>query len=70
MQMEAGSDTTASTLLSYILGILSNPDVLRKAQTEVDAVCGTLRSPAFDDLIQLKYMKACMNEVSQFFLEE
>ena len=62
--MEAGSDTTASTLLSYMLGVLSNPEALRKAQKEVDGICGMDRSPTFDDLDQFPYLRACMNEVS------
>lgn len=63
--MEAGSDTTASTLLSYILGILSNPKALEKAQDEIDGICGSSRSPTFDDLGGMPYLKACMNEVSR-----
>jgi hypothetical protein len=62
--MEAGSDTTASTLLSYILGILSNRSALKKAQDEVDAICGTSRSPTFDDLGEMPYLRASMTEVS------
>lgn len=62
--MEAGSDTTASTLLSYLLGVISNPAVFKKAQDEVDSVCGTDRSPTFDDLEKFPYLRACMTEVS------
>lgn len=61
--MEAGSDTTASTLFSFILGMIHNPEALKVAQREVDGVCGVTRSPNFDDLDQLPYLRACMNEV-------
>jgi cytochrome P450 len=61
--MEAGSDTTSSTLLSYILGIISNTAAFAKAQSELDRLCGTERSPVFDDLDNLPYLRACMTEV-------
>ncbi|RYP80176.1 hypothetical protein DL769_002589 [Monosporascus sp. CRB-8-3] len=34
--MEAGSDTTASTLLSFLLAMIKYPEEFRKAQNEVD----------------------------------
>ena len=61
--MEAGSDTTSSTLLSFVLAVIQQPEILKKAQTEIDAVCGTDRSPTPDDLSNLPYLKACMTEV-------
>lgn len=63
--MEAGSDTTASTLLSFLLAMLAYPETLAKAQAEVDRVCGTSRSPTSDDIGNLPYLKACMNEVPE-----
>lgn len=62
-QMEAGSDTTASTLLSFLLAMIKYPKEFRKAQSEVDSVCGPLRSPTSDDLNFLPFIKACMDEV-------
>ncbi|KAI5456084.1 cytochrome P450 [Mariannaea sp. PMI_226] len=61
--MEAGSDTTSSTLLSFILAMTQHPEILNKAQQEVDQVCGVERSPNFEDLSSLKYLRCCMNEV-------
>ncbi|KAJ5115783.1 hypothetical protein N7456_000131 [Penicillium angulare] len=60
--MEAGSDTTSSTLLTFVLAITQYPDVLKRGQEEIDRVCGSDRSPSFDDLDHLEYLKACMNE--------
>ncbi|GAB0138040.1 hypothetical protein EsDP_00006287 [Epichloe bromicola] len=60
--MEAGSDTTASTLLSFLLAMIKNPGEFRKAQDEVDAVCGPLRSPSSEDVHRLPFIKACMDE--------
>lgn len=67
-QMEAGSDTTASTLLSFLLAMIKYPTEFTKAQREVDAVCGPLRSPTSDDIQRLPFIKACMDEVSQNIL--
>jgi hypothetical protein len=61
--MEAGSDTTSLTLLSFILAMISHPDALRKCQEEVDARC-TNRTPGVEDIKDLPYMKAVMYEVS------
>lgn len=65
VQMEAGSDTTASTLLSFLLAMIKYPESLRRAQEEVDGLCGAERSPRSDDLNELPYLKACMIEVNR-----
>lgn len=62
--MEGGSDTTASTLLSFLLAMVKYPVVFRKAQEEVDRVCGTKQSPTFEHLTQLPYIKCCVSEVT------
>ncbi|KAJ5851257.1 uncharacterized protein N7529_010642 [Penicillium soppii] len=61
--MEGGSDTTSSTLLSFLLAMVKHPTVFRKAQEEVDRVCGTTESPTFEQLAQLPYIKHCVSEV-------
>ena len=61
--MEAGSDTTSSTLLTFILAMTNYPHVLKKAQEELDTVCGTNRSPTTEDFGHLPYMTACISEV-------
>jgi cytochrome P450 len=63
-QMEAGSDTTASTLLAFLLAMIKHPGAFKKAQQEADQVCGTSRSPSSEDMDQLPYLSACMQEVS------
>ncbi|KAK9783103.1 putative Cytochrome P450 [Seiridium cardinale] len=60
--MEAGSDTTASTLLSFLLAMIKYPAEFKKAQNEVDAVCGPSRSPTSHDIGNLPFIKACMDE--------
>ncbi|KAL4933416.1 cytochrome P450 [Aspergillus undulatus] len=61
--MEAGSDTTSSTLLSFVLAMLENPNAMKRAQEDVDRVCGKDRSPTADDLDNLPYIEACMHEI-------
>ncbi|KAJ7247317.1 cytochrome P450 [Mycena rebaudengoi] len=58
----AGVDTTVSALGTFLLGILSNPDAMRKAQLEVDSVVGPNRLPDFDDAALLPYVSALVQE--------
>ncbi|KAK7206966.1 cytochrome P450 [Myxozyma melibiosi] len=58
----AGSDTTASTICSSILAMVTHPEALRAAQAELDAVIGPDRSPTFDDELKLPFLKAFMKE--------
>ncbi|KAK4054438.1 hypothetical protein OIV83_000932 [Microbotryomycetes sp. JL201] len=55
--LEGGSDTTSSLTLSFILACCAFPDVLRKAQQEVDKVCGRNRVPDFEDYDSLPYIR-------------
>jgi cytochrome P450 len=64
--MEAGSDTSASTLLSFVLAMIKYPEEYKKAQMEVDELCGSSRSPTPDDINHLPFIKACMDEVNLF----
>jgi cytochrome P450 len=59
----AGSDTTASTLCSGILMLITNLVTLRAAHAELDAVVGTDRSPTFDDEQSLPYINALCAEI-------
>ncbi|TCD71564.1 hypothetical protein EIP91_007311, partial [Steccherinum ochraceum] len=61
--LEAGSDTTAVFLQSFISFITAFPDVQRRAQKEIDDVVGTSRSPTFEDWDSLPYLQAVMKEI-------
>lgn len=61
--MEAGSGTSASSMLSFLLACVENNEILKKAQEEVDRICGTSRSPDINDRDSMPYIRACMNEV-------
>ncbi|KAJ9645508.1 hypothetical protein H2204_001088 [Knufia peltigerae] len=60
--LEAGSDTTSSTLYAFVQAMLLYPDVQKKAQIELDKVVGEDRMPTMDDDVQLPYIRACMKE--------
>ncbi|KAJ5899614.1 hypothetical protein N7495_004358 [Penicillium taxi] len=59
----AGSDTSSSTLVTFVLACCAFPEVLPKAWEELDRVVGPHRSPKFQDEPDLPYVKAFMKEV-------
>ena len=59
----AGSDTTASTLCSAFLALVTHPSVLQEAQKELDSVVGCERMPRFADRPRLPYVNALCKEV-------
>ena len=61
--MEAGSDTTAIFLQSFITYITAFPEVQKCAQAEIDEVIGQSRSPTFEDWESLPYVQAIIKEV-------
>lgn len=59
----ASIETTSSTFKSLMCFFASFPDILRKAQEEVDRVAGD-KAPTGDQISELVYLRACVNEVS------
>ncbi|KAH8198291.1 hypothetical protein TruAng_007541 [Truncatella angustata] len=59
--LEAGSDTTSSTLIGFLQALLIFPEVVQAAQAEIDRVCGD-RLPDLNDLPDLPYIRGCMKE--------
>ncbi|RPD53731.1 cytochrome P450 [Lentinus tigrinus ALCF2SS1-7] len=58
----AGIETTAGTLCILFLAMLHYPDVMRKAQEELDRVVGQDRLPDYHDCENLPYLNALINE--------
>ncbi|RXW22176.1 hypothetical protein EST38_g3685 [Candolleomyces aberdarensis] len=58
----AGSDTTVSAIASCILGLLEYPEVLKKAQAQIDTVVKPGHLPEFEDEPSLPYITAIVNE--------
>ncbi|KIJ50984.1 hypothetical protein M422DRAFT_159164 [Sphaerobolus stellatus SS14] len=63
----AGTDTTASTLMVFILAMATHPQYMRKAQEELSKVVGQSRLPEFDDRPALPYIEAILKEVLRWF---
>lgn len=59
----AGSVTTATSILTFLLAMVLNPSVQRKAMDEIDSVIGRDRLPTFDDWDSLPYLDAVFKEV-------
>jgi len=59
----AGSDTTASTMCSAILALVTHQYALKAAQAELDTVVGLDRTPTFTDEPNLPYLRALVKEV-------
>lgn len=54
---------TAATLEIFILAMLLYPDVMRRAQSQIDTVVGRGRLPSFSDKESLPYIDAIVKEV-------
>ncbi|KAF9463397.1 cytochrome P450 [Collybia nuda] len=63
MMFAGGSGTTASSMSVFILAMVLYPDVMRKAQAEIDEVVGRDRLPNFGDYNKLPYIHAMVKEV-------
>jgi cytochrome P450 len=61
--IEAGSETTSSTLNSCLLYLLANPRVQKTAQSELDTILPPTRGPTFSDESQLPYIRAIVKEI-------
>lgn len=57
--MEAGSDTTRSTLNNLVAAAATDPDWVQRARVQLDAVCGDAgRLPQWSDKANLPYISA------------
>lgn len=60
--LEAGSDTTSSTLYAFVQAMLLFPEAQAAAHEELDRVIGADRLPTMDDDESLPYIRSCMKE--------
>ncbi|RXW22001.1 hypothetical protein EST38_g3848 [Candolleomyces aberdarensis] len=58
----AGSDTTVSAMVTCILGLLEHPEILKRAQEQIDAVVKPGHLPDLDDEPSLPYVTAIAKE--------
>jgi len=57
-----GADTIHGLLCAFILAMVSNPGIQRKAQAEIDQVVGNDRLPGFEDRTNLPYVECIIKE--------
>jgi cytochrome P450 len=62
--LEAGSDTTASIFLGFIVAMVNFPEVQKTAQAEIDKVVGSERLPRMDD--DMPYIRMVVKETLRF----
>ncbi|TFY53355.1 hypothetical protein EVJ58_g9500 [Rhodofomes roseus] len=60
---QAGTDSSLTTLIVFVLVMVQYPDVFRKAQEEMIRVVGDSRLPEFDDRASLPYLECVLMEV-------
>jgi cytochrome P450 len=63
---EGSSDTSASIITAFVQAMLTNPDVQREAQAEIDAVIPANRSPTWADYASLPYVAQCVKETMRW----
>ncbi|KAJ8966196.1 hypothetical protein NQ317_010254 [Molorchus minor] len=63
----SGSETTNNTLGFVFLGLITNPDVQRRAQGEIDAVVGKDRTPTLHDRPNMPYVECVALEALRMF---
>lgn len=60
-----GSDTSSATMQYIIMLLVAFPHVQAKLHSEIDEVVGSHRAPRWDDITNLPYMAAFIEEVSR-----
>ncbi|KAJ7056011.1 cytochrome P450 [Mycena amicta] len=63
----AGWDTTASLLTFTIYMLAEHPQVLSTLRAEILRVVGPNRRPGYDDLREMKYLRAVLNETLRLY---
>ncbi|KAK0455205.1 cytochrome P450 [Desarmillaria tabescens] len=58
----AGQDTTWSTIVVFLVNVIFHPEIVAKAQAELDAVVGSDRLPTFTDRLNLPYIDRIVQE--------
>ncbi|KAI3737188.1 hypothetical protein L2E82_27183 [Cichorium intybus] len=64
--LAAGSDTSAGTMEWTMSLLLNHPEVLQKAQSEIDQVVGKDRLVDESDITNLPYLRCIINETLRF----
>jgi cytochrome P450 len=57
---------TVSSIMTFLVAMLLYPDVLKRAQNELDFVIGRDRLPTFEDRLRLPFIDAVYKEVTRW----
>nr|BED42920.1 cytochrome P450 monooxygenase [Trametes versicolor] len=63
----AGRDTTACTLTFAIYRLAEHPDILKRLREEILDVVGPTRRPSYDDVRNMKFLRAVINETLRLY---
>uniref|UniRef100_D8QER6 Cytochrome P450 n=1 Tax=Schizophyllum commune (strain H4-8 / FGSC 9210) TaxID=578458 RepID=D8QER6_SCHCM len=63
---QGGTDTTVCTILNFVLAMLDHPEIMKRAQDELDAVLKPGQWPDFDDEERLPYVTAVVKETMRY----
>ncbi|KAI0630296.1 cytochrome P450 [Trametes polyzona] len=63
----AGRDTTACTLTFAVYRLAEHPDVLKRLRQEVLDIVGPTRRPTYEDVRNMKYLRAVINETLRLY---
>ncbi|KAK0451183.1 cytochrome P450 [Desarmillaria tabescens] len=65
--ISAGRDTTAATLTFVVYLLSTYPDVCSRLRHEILTRVGTTRAPTFEDIKEMKYLRAVINETLRLY---
>ncbi|KAH7911458.1 cytochrome P450 [Hygrophoropsis aurantiaca] len=65
--MIAGRDTTAGTLTFVVYFLATHPQVLARLREEILTKIGPTNRPTYDDIREMKYLRAVINETLRLF---
>ncbi|KAH9913197.1 cytochrome P450 [Amylocystis lapponica] len=63
----AGRDTTAATLTFAVYKLAQNPHIFARLREEVLSKVGSARPPSYDDIRDMKYLRAVINETLRLY---
>ncbi|KAF8960212.1 cytochrome P450 [Flammula alnicola] len=63
----AGRDTTTNSITFAIYMLAEHPDILKRLRQEILEKVGETRRPTFDDMKDMKYLRAVINETLRLY---